>query len=273
MRAHQHHSSTARRALIAAIVGVVTFVVAVTITVGPASARDSSSEPSSPVSAFRSFAFELEVALTVGDGGEVTVSTRGSFVRPDAQDCEATAAFGPGVSVHRRAVVIGSSTWIDDGHGLEKSRPRDFDWEGECPSSREFWADFPFGDVPRGVHGTTQPRGGIEVEHIDLADTADAVTKLGFGSDLPPDTTFERASVWRSARHRVIVGLDFAVQGHSEAACREILEQEINDPAPSSCAMTIRLDLTRINDPDTKIKGGRGATVRRHPDVVGVSRT
>jgi hypothetical protein len=159
-------------------------------------------------------------------------------------------------------VVIRDSVWIDEGHGLEKARPRDFDWEAECPSSPEFWTHLPFGDATRGMHGTTEKRGDINVEHVDLTELADGAAKLGFAGDLPAEITVERASVWRSARHGVIVGLDFAVQGHSEAACRELLEQDVDDNAPSSCAMTIRLDVTRINDPDVTIKGGHTANRR-----------
>jgi hypothetical protein len=60
----------------------------------------------------------------------------------------------------------------------------------------------------------------------------------------------------------VVVGLDFAVRGASEEICREILQQEVGDTVPSSCAMTIRLDLTRINDDVVVIRGGRGSNGR-----------
>jgi hypothetical protein len=80
--------------------------------------------------------------------------------------------------------------------------------------------------------------------------------------DLPAGVAADRASIWRSKRHGAVVGLDFAVRGASEDICREILQQEVGDAVPSSCAMAIRLDLTRINDHDVAIHGGRGANGR-----------
>jgi hypothetical protein len=100
-------------------------------------------------------------------------------------------------------------------------------------------------------------RGGQAVEHIDLANVVDA--KLSVSDELTKDITVERASIWRTKHHGVVMGLDFAVRGGSEDACRAILEQDHTESAPSSCAMTIRLDVTRINDDGVKIHGGRGS--------------
>jgi hypothetical protein len=210
---------------------------------------------------FERFAFELEVRLAIGDNAEVAIASEGRFVGPGAQDCTATASLGPGVEFRRRAVVIRDSRWIDEGDGLDKARSRDFDWEDECPSSSKFWADFPFVGSPRSLHGSTEKRGGIKVEHIDLS-AVDDVRDIGIIDDVTSDVTVERASVWRSKRQGIVVGLDFSVQGNSEDTCRKILEQEVGNAVPSTCAMTIRLDLTRINDPDVTIRGGRGSNGR-----------
>ena len=257
MRALTDRSSTARRVLTTLFVAVVAFGLAT----GPASAGAADSKSGTPPAAFKRFQFEFEMGVSVGsDGPSITMLTTGSYVGPKSQECEATASFGPGIEVTRRAVVIGRSTWIDDGRGLKKAKSRDFDWIDECPSSPTFWADLPFGDFPPGLHGETEMRGGVAVEHFDLTEIAGAVTTLI--EDFPPDVTPERMSLWLTKRDGVVVGLDIAMRGTSESTCRTLLELDGDEAAPASCLMTIRLDVTRINDHELTIKGGRGADGR-----------
>jgi hypothetical protein len=260
MRASRLHSSTTSRLFCALVITIAVLFGSAGSAVGVG--RDKS-DSRNPMDIYDRFAFELEISVDAGvNGPALTLANRGSFVGPGAQDCETTYTFGPGIDVTQRAVVIGRSVWIDDGDGLEKVSRRDFDWESECPSSARFWDEFPFVNFPGGLPGTPETRDGIKVEHVDLAAV---ITRVFDGDDLPGLPTgliADRASIWQTKRQEVIVGLDIALRGESEDTCRAMLELDVDDVAPASCKMNVRLDITRVNDRDVTIKGGRSANGR-----------
>jgi hypothetical protein len=216
------------------------------------------SKATTPLTAYKSFAFEFE-AVVSGDGGpSVSIATKGHYVRPQSQDCEATVSLG-GFELTHHAVVIGRSTWLDDGDGLKKVKRGKFDFEDQCASSPAFWDDFPF-DIPASVHGTSETRDGVDVEHVDLTEVIGAVGDLI--SDAPSDVTVERAGIWRDKHNGVVIGLDLALRGSSPDTCHELLELEGSDVAPQTCSMTVRLDLSRFNDRKLDVRAGRGSSKR-----------
>jgi hypothetical protein len=171
MRATQDHIRPARRLFSALAVVVATTLVFV----APANAAGRGA-PKTPLDAYKRFAFEFEVAVVTKDGEPgLTVSTEGVYVRPRSQDCEAKVSFGPGLELSERVVIIGNTTWIDEGDGLKKDRHGEFEFEDQCASSPKFWEEFPFGTLPSGIHGTTETRDGVAVERIDFTEIFDTV--------------------------------------------------------------------------------------------------
>jgi hypothetical protein len=238
-------------------------VVATTfVAVAPANAAGRGATKT-PLDAYKRFAFEFEVAVITNDGGPgLTVSTEGVYVRPRSQDCEAKVSFGPGLELSERVVIIGNTTWIDEGDGLKKGRHEEFEFEDQCASSRKFWEEFPFASLPSGIHGTTETRDGVAVERIDFTEIFDTVFTSGLVDDLPPDVTAERALVWRVKQSGMVVGLDLALRANSPETCRDILDLDATDTAPPTCSMTIRFDLSRFDDPKLEVRAGRGSSER-----------
>ena len=250
MRAHREHTKTTHtkaKQAVAAAVALVTLILGA----GTAHAARRGTGTATPVSVYDRFAFEFEVVIDAGPDA-VSVASTGTYVEPGAQDCEATVSFGPRIELTRRAVVIEKSTWVDEGRGLKKAPRRDFDWETECPSSAGFWQNLPF-DFPTFLPGTTEQRDGIAVEHVDLAD------EIGSFTGESANIQAERASIWRSKKHDVVVGLDFLMHGSSEDACRRLLEMSPDQPSTPTCTIAIRLDVSQINDHDIVIRPGRGS--------------
>jgi len=249
MRATHRHTNLARAVCCVLAVAVITCLVA-----APASASGGASK--TPLDVYKRFAFESEVAMSTDDATpSITVSTKGVYVKPRAQECKATVSIGTGLSVSQRAVTIGDATWVGMGDGrLKKRSDRDaFEFADQCPSSPAFWTNFSFPREP-GIKGTTESRGGIAVEHFDLAEVFDAVR--GFIDEVPPDVTVERASVWRSEHDDVVVGVDLALHATSSETCHDMLELDPGDTAPTGCTMTIRFGLSRFDDPKLEVRAG-----------------
>jgi hypothetical protein len=257
MRATQDPIHTARRVL-----GALAVVVATTLMfVAPANAAGGGA-PKTPLGAYKRFAFEFEVAVTTSNSeSALTVSTKGVYVGPRSQDCKATVSLGAGFRVTQRAVIIGDAIWVGKGNGdlKRKSGRHAFEFEDQCASSPGFWDEFSFGPGI-GLQGTTETRGGIAVEHIDFTEVFGTLS--GLVEDLPPDVTAERASVWRSKHDNVIVGLDIALRADSSDSCRDMLDLDATDAAPPTCSMTIRLDLSRFDDPKLDVHAGQTAKGR-----------
>jgi hypothetical protein len=245
MRAPHDHIHTARRVCSALAVVVATTLIAV----APANAAGGGA-PKTPLDAYKRFAFEFEATVAT-NGGEagLKVSTEGVYVRPRSQDCETKVSFGPGLELSERVVVIGNTTWIDEGRGLKKDHGDNFEFEDQCASSPKFWEGFPFGTLPNSIHGTTETRDGVAVERIDLTEIFDTVFTSGIVAGLPSDMTAERALIWREKHNGIVVGLDLVLRGNSAETCREVLELDTNTDAPPTCSMSVRFDLSRFDDP------------------------
>jgi hypothetical protein len=261
MRAIHDHSRTVRRMLGALAVMAATTLV----TAAPAGAAASDTRSETPLTAYKRFAFEFEVVVSTDERDTgLKISTDGVYVRPRAQDCEATVSFGRGLEVSERVVVIGKTTWVDEGAGLKKDPHANFEFEDQCASSAKFWDGFPFDDFPAQARGTTETRDGIAVERVDLTQGFDGVFASGIIGTVPSDVTAERAVIWRAKRSGYVVGLDLALRGSSAETCREVLELDTDDVAPSTCMMTVRYALSRFDDPKLQVRAGRSeASVNR----------
>ena len=260
MRATDHHIRTGRRMFAAlAVVAATAFM-----TTAPAYAGGRDAKSADPLTAYKRFAFEFEIAVATTDSGPAfTLATNGVYVAPKSQDCEVTASFGAGMEISQHAVVVGKKTWLDDnGRGLKPVTRREYDFESQCPSSADFWEDFPFDELPANVHGTAETRSGVAVERIDLTELFDTLFTSGLVDDLPPDVAAERAVVWRAKRGGVVIALDMALRANSADTCREILELDAGETAPSTCLMTIRFDLSRFDDSKIEVRAGRGSNGR-----------
>ena len=185
MRATHDHAHTTRR-----VFGALAFIVATTlVTAAPAIAADHA-KSKTPLTAYKRFAFEFEAVVATNDGDSgLTVSTEGVYVRPRSLDCEAKVSFGPGLELSERAVVIGKTTWIDEGRGLKKDPHADFEFEDQCASSPKFWEGFPFDDLPNQLHGTVETRDGVTVERVDLTEIFATVFTSGIVGVLPSDVS------------------------------------------------------------------------------------
>jgi len=253
MRATHDHARTARRML-----GAFAVVLAATLAfTAPAVGAKNGAKSKTPLTAYKRFAFEFEAVVATNDGSSgLTVSTKGIYIRPHSQDCEAKVSFGPGLELSERVVVIGTKTWIDEGHGLKQNPHADFEFEDQCASSPKFWTGFPFGDLPEQLHGTVENRDGVTLERVDLTAIFDTVFTSGIVGDLPSDVTAERALIWRTKHDGLVVGLDLALRGNSADTCREVLDLDADTVAPSTCTMKVRFDLSRFDDPKLDVRAG-----------------
>jgi hypothetical protein len=253
MRAIHDHRRPVRR-----IFGALAVVVATTlVTAAPVGAAAGDTKSKTPLTAYKRFAFEFEVVVSTDERATgLKISTEGVYVRPRAQDCEARISFGPGLELSERVVVIGNTTWVDEGDGLKKDPHANFEFEDQCASSPKFWDGFPFDDFPRQARGTTETRDGVAVERLDLTEVFDSVFTSGIIGTVPSDVMAERAVIWRAKRSGYVVGLDLALRGSSAETCREVLELDADDVAPSTCTMTVRFDLSRFDDPKLQVRAG-----------------
>src|SRR5262245_525643 len=87
MPATDDHARTGRRMLVAlAVVVATTFVAA-----APAFATGRGAKSKTPVEAYKQFEFEFEISVvTPSEDPAFTLATKGSYVKPNSQDCEVT---------------------------------------------------------------------------------------------------------------------------------------------------------------------------------------
>jgi hypothetical protein len=222
---------------------------ALLVTAAPAGAQAGAS---SPRDALDSFTFTSEVSADSGDATEpaMSITATGTYVAPASQDCRIRVRV-QGLEMTQHLVVVDHEYWLDKGDGFMRVRRGDVtEFADACPSAPSFWAHFP--SFPVGLGGTPEVHNGVKSEHLDLSETAAAVTNA-LGS-LPSGVAIDTVDLHVAAKGRWLVGAEVRLVGATADSCQSFGTDGSGIDLAAPCAVERHIEIRRPNARSNTVK-------------------